>query len=105
MEVKLDSDNFKAEVVESPIPVLVDFWAEWCMPCHAIAPAVAEIAEKYKGRLKVGKLNVDDHPQIASDYHVVSIPNLKIFKSGKIVDELIGTMPKTELVKHVEKHL
>lgn len=105
METLLNSENFEAEVLKSQLPVLVDFWAEWCMPCHAIAAAVTEIAKEYEGKLKVGKLNVDENPQIANVYYVSSIPNLKIFKNGKIVDEMVGAMPKSEMVRHLEKHL
>ena len=105
METRLTSENFVTEVLHSPVPVLVDFWAEWCMPCHAIAPAVAEIAKTYEGRLKVGKLNVDEHPQVAQRYRVSSIPNLKIFKNSQVVDEIIGVVPKTEIVKRVDRQL
>lgn len=105
MEVILNQENFETEVLKSEIPVLVDFWADWCMPCHAIAPAVTELAKTYDGRLKVGKLNVDEHPELAAAYQVRSIPNLKIFKNAKIVGELVGALPKSEIRKRVEKYL
>jgi len=105
MQVTLTRDNFQTEVLSSPIPVLVDFWAEWCAPCKIIAPAVAEIAETYAGKLKVGKLNVDDFGDVAQTYQVRGIPNLKIFKNGKIVEEIVGAVPKAELVKRVEKQI
>lgn len=105
METTLTKGNFKSEVLESPIPVLVDFWAEWCVPCKIIAPALAEIAETYQGRLKVAKLNVDDYGDVAMQYQVRGIPNLKIFKNGQIADEIVGAQPKDEIVKHIEKVL
>ena len=105
MEITLTTENFKDEVLDSQTPVLVDFWAEWCGPCHAIAPAIAEIAESYAGRAKVGKLNVDEHQDIAMKYSVRSIPNLKIFKSGQVVDEIVGAQPKSEITKKLEKYL
>lgn len=105
MEITLTAGNFEAEVKKSSVPVLVDFWADWCMPCHAIAPAVAEIAKQYEGRAKVGKVNVDEHPKLAAAYHVSSIPTLKIFKNGQVVDDMIGALPKAEMVKLLEKHL
>ena len=105
METILTKDNFDSEVIKSPTPVLVDFWAEWCMPSHAIAPAIADIAKTYEGRLKVGKLNVDENPDIAQNFGVNSIPNLKIFKGAKVVDEIVGVVPKSEIVKRVQKHL
>lgn len=105
MEIILNSKNFDTEVVGSHEPVLVDFWAEWCGPCHAIAPAISEIADEYKGKLKVGKLNVDENPDTAQAYHVRSIPTLKIFKNGKIVDEIIGVVPKEDIKSRIDKIL
>lgn len=105
MEIILDKENFEAEVLKANTPVLVDFWAPWCMPCHAIAPAIKEIAETYQGRLKVGKLNVDAYPELASTYQIHSIPNLKIFKNSNVIEEIIGVVPKTEIIKRIEKHL
>ena len=105
MEVVLSAENFESEVLKSPLPVLVDFWADWCMPCHAIAPAIAEIANTYQDRLMVGKLDVDQHPTIASKFGVRSIPNLKIFKNGRIAEEIIGAVPKNEIIKRLVKHL
>lgn len=105
MEITLTSQNFDQEVLISPIPVLVDFWAQWCGPCHAIAPAVANLAQKYQSKLRVGKLNVDHEPQLAQKYGVRSIPNLKIFQNGKVVDEIIGAVPAEELEKRVARHI
>ena len=101
----LNNENFNSEVLESPIPVLVDFWAEWCAPCRIIAPTLAEISKDYAGRLKIGKLNVDEFPEIAMQYQVRGIPNMKIFKTGQLVDELVGAMPKNEILKRLQKHL
>jgi len=102
MEVKIADSNFKQEVLESNLPVLVDFWAEWCAPCHMIAPAVEEIAKEYSGRLKVCKLNVDEAPKTASEYGVMSIPTLAIFKGGEIVDKSVGVMSKDVLAAKIE---
>lgn len=105
METVLTEKNFEAEVLHSPLPVLVDFWADWCMPCHAIAPAIADIAKQYEGKLKVGKLNVDENPDIAGRYRITSIPNLKIFKNSRVVEEIIGAVPKQEIIKRLQKYL
>lgn len=105
MQITLTSQNFDSEVVNSKEPVLVDFWAEWCGPCHAIAPVIAEIADEYKGSIKVGKLNVDENPDTAQAYHVRSIPTLKLFKDGEIVDEIIGVVPKEDIKSRIDKAL
>lgn len=96
-------DNFEQEVAQSKVPVLVDLWAAWCGPCRVIAPFVDELAEKYKGRVKVGKLNVDDHPQIAGQFRVMNIPTLLLFKEGKEVDRIVGVVPKEELSRRVDR--
>ncbi|MGB9686514.1 MAG: thioredoxin [Rectinema subterraneum] len=98
-EVTLTSENFKKEVLESKIPVLVDFWAEWCMPCIMIAPSVAQIAESYKDRIKVGKLNVDEQSDLASQYGIISIPTLIVFKDGQVARQKVGAMPRHEIEK------
>ena len=105
MEIKVDDTNFKQEVLESDIPVLVDFWAVWCAPCLMIAPAVEEIAKEYDGKLKVCKLNVDEAPKTSSEYGIMSIPTLAIFKDGVLADKVIGVVPKTELVSKVELYI
>lgn len=105
MQITLTDQNFKEEVLQSRLPVLVDFWAPWCAPCHAIAPAVEAISRGYEGRLRVGKLNVDENPQVTAQYQVRSIPTLKIFRSGKIVEEIIGAVPQAELTRKVQKHI
>jgi len=97
LEVTLTSANFKSEVLESKIPVLVDFWAEWCMPCRMIAPSVAQIAETYQGKVKVGKVNVDDEGDIPSQYGIISIPTLLLFKDGQLAKQKVGALPSTKL--------
>ena len=90
MEIKLTKDNFDAEVINSNIPVLVDFWATWCGPCRMIAPVIESIAEKFDGRIKVGKVNVDEEPEISLEYNIASIPTVMIFKNGEEVSKSIG---------------
>ena len=105
MEIKVNDENFKKEVLESDIPALVDFWAEWCMPCRMVAPVVEEIAREYRGKLKVCKLNVDEAGNTASDYDIMGIPTLLIFKNGKVAGKVVGALPKTELEKEIKPHL
>lgn len=96
---EVSDDSFDAEVVKSPLPVLIDFWAPWCGPCRTIAPLVDELAKEYAGKLKVVKMNVDDNPQTPSKYGVRSIPNLLLIKDGQVADQIIGAVPKAQLVK------
>ncbi|NJL84545.1 MAG: thioredoxin [Chloroflexaceae bacterium] len=97
--------SFKEDVLDSETPVLVDFWAPWCGPCRMVAPVVEEIADQYKGRVKVVKLNTDENPSIASQYGIRSIPTLMIFKDGQRVDMVVGAVPKTTLANTLEKYL
>ncbi len=103
--VIIDDSNFDAEVLKSDKPVLVDFWAEWCGPCKAIAPVVEEIATEYGAKLKVGKLDVDSNPKTAMQFGVRSIPTLLIFKEGKVVEQIVGAVPKSKLLGKITPHL
>ena len=95
--------NFEQEVINSEIPVLIDFWAPWCGPCRAIAPVVGELANEYAGKLKVVKMNVDDNPLTPSRYGVRSIPNLLFFKGGQVKDQIVGAVPKGHFVQAIDK--
>jgi len=95
--VTITRENFEAEVLKSDIPTLVDFWAEWCGPCRAIAPVLEKLAVEYQGRVKIGKLNVDQYSDVAQKYLVSSIPNMKIFKDGVIAEEIVGAVPEGEI--------
>jgi thioredoxin 1 len=94
--------NFEAEVLKSTTPVLIDFWAPWCGPCRVVAPSVEEMATQYAGKLKVGKLNVDEHPAVAQRYGISGIPALLFFEGGQVVDTVVGAVPKNTLQKHVD---
>lgn len=104
-EITLTKSNFENEVVLSELPVLVDFWATWCGPCKMIAPVVAEIAEEYEGKLKVGKVNVDDEREFSKEFGITSIPTLMIFKGGLLVEKAVGYKGKDALSELVEKYL
>jgi thioredoxin 1 len=97
--------TFKDEVLDSELPVLVDFWAPWCGPCRMVAPVVDEISQQYAGRIKVVKMNTDENPEVASTYGIRSIPTLMIFKGGSRVDMVVGAVPKTTLATTLERHL
>jgi thioredoxin 1 len=103
--IPLTDATFDAEVLKSPVPVLVDFWAPWCGPCRAIAPVVAEIADTYAGRLKVGKINVDEDTRVASSHNITAIPTLLIIKNGQVVDQIVGAVAKAKLIEKLERHL
>ena len=97
--------NFNQEVLQSEIPVLVDFYADWCGPCKMMSPVIDQISNEYAGRIKVGKINVDESPNTASQYRVMSIPTMLFIKNGEVVDQVIGAVPKKQLVDKVEKML
>ncbi|MBC8121187.1 MAG: thioredoxin [Gemmatimonadaceae bacterium] len=101
----VSDSTFKNEVLDSELPVLVDFWAPWCGPCRMVAPVVEEIAQQYDGKLKVVKVNTDENPQVASQYGIRSIPTLMVFKGGVKVDMVVGAVPKTTLATTLEKHM
>lgn len=93
-QVTITNDNFEAEVEKSEVPVLIDFWAEWCMPCKMVAPVVAEIAQAYDGKLKVGKIDVDAEGDLAARFSVMSIPTLMVFNGGEVVGQRVGAVPR-----------
>ncbi|MBN2509912.1 MAG: thioredoxin [Spirochaetales bacterium] len=104
-EVTITKDNFETEVLKSDIPVLVDFWAEWCVPCRMVAPVLEEIAQEYAGKLKVAKLNVDDVGEVAQTYSIISIPTLMVFKGGEVVNKQVGAGAKQALVNLFKDYL
>jgi thioredoxin 1 len=99
------SENFDAQVLQSPLPVLVDFWAAWCGPCRAVAPTVEALASEYAGKLKVVKLDVDEAGDVAGQYGVQSIPTLILFKGGQPVERLVGAVPKPAILSKIQRHL
>lgn len=100
--VVLTAENWEREVLRSETPVLVDFWAAWCAPCRKIAPVIDAVADEYAGRLKVGKVDVDQNPDLAGRYNVVSIPTLLVFKAGQVAEQRIGALPSAEIKRLLE---
>ena len=102
--IELTNENFDSEVINSELPVLVDFWAEWCGPCKMIAPVIDEIAGEFAGKIKVGKINVDEANEVAAKFNIRGIPTLLMFKGGAVVDNKVGALSKTQLVEFVSSH-
>jgi thioredoxin 1 len=103
--IELTDDNFEQEVLNSGLPVLVDFWATWCGPCRMVGPIVDELAKEYVGKVKVGKLNVDSNGKIPIKYGIMSIPSFLFFKKGQVVEQIVGAAPKKNFVEILEKIL
>lgn len=103
MAQEFKDDNFEAEVLKSEKPVLVDFWAPWCGPCQVMGPIIEELAKEMEGKIKIGKLNVDENPRIAEEYAIMSIPSIKVFKGGKVVKEFTGLQAKESLKGELER--
>ncbi|PMC64792.1 thioredoxin [Corynebacterium tuscaniense] len=103
--IEANQVTFKQEVIDSDVPVLVDFWADWCGPCHRLAPALEDVAEELAGRAKVVKVNVDQERVLAATYQVMSIPNLLIFKGGEVVENFVGVEPKEDIIARLEAHI
>ena len=101
--IEVSDKNFEQEVAQSPIPVLVDMWAAWCGPCRMIAPVIEELVGIFQGKVKAVKINVDDYPQLASQFRIMNIPTLLLFKEAKEVDRIVGVVPKEELARRIER--
>lgn len=104
-ELTVTQDNFEKEVLQSPVPVLIDFWAPWCGPCRMVAPIVEKLAKAYDGKLKVGRVNVDEEPELASKFSISSIPTLTLFKDGKVVSQRVGAVPYGVLESFVSEYI
>ena len=102
--VQINSTNWESEVLKSEKPVFVDFWAEWCGPCRAIGPVIDELSKEYDGKVNIGKVNVDENPQISMNYGITSIPAILFIKDGQVVDKLVGAQPKANFVKKILAH-
>ena len=103
--IEFTDANFEEEVLKSELPVLIDFWAVWCGPCKMIAPSIDELAKEYEGKAKIGKVDVDNNQQIATKYGIRSIPTLLIFKDGKMVDQIVGALPKPKIAEKLNAHI
>ena len=103
--LEITSENFDDKVINSDIPVLVDFWAEWCGPCKMLIPTINKVASDYKGKVLVGKINVDHHPTLAAEYKVRGIPNILVFHSGKVQEQLVGNVPEDKITEVLNKFI
>lgn len=102
---EISDQSFDADVLKSDLPVLVDFWAPWCGPCRLIGPIVEELSNEFDGKVKVVKLNTDDNPQTATQYHISGIPSLLLFKDGQVADQLVGAVPKDRIQNMISQHV
>ena len=105
MSIKLTTENFEKEVINSELPVLVDFWAAWCGPCSAVVPALEELSDEYAGKFRVAKVNVDENPELASEYGIRSIPTMVLFKDRSQIDRFTGALPKEAIINFVNEKL
>jgi len=105
MSIKITTDNFEKEVINSDSPILVDFWAQWCGPCRVVAPVLEEISNQYADKFRVAKVNVDENPELASKYGIRSIPTMILFKDGKQIDSFTGALPKEAIINFVNENL
>lgn len=105
MALQFTDANFESEVIAADKLTVVDFWAEWCGPCRAIGPVIEELAKEYDGKAKIGKVNVDENPQVSMNFGITSIPAILFIKDGKVVDKLVGAQPKAIFAKKIEQHL
>jgi len=103
--VEITDANFESEVLQSTVPVLIDFWAAWCGPCRALAPTVDAVATEYQGRVKVGKLDVDANGAVSSKFNIRGIPTLLLFKGGQVKEQIVGAVPKEQITRALDKHL
>ena len=101
----VSDDSFEEEVLKSELPVLVDFWAVWCAPCHMVAPSVENLAQTYKDKMKVVKFNVDENPKTPANYGILSIPTLLLFKGGELKETIVGALPQNKIEEAITKHL